>query len=155
MDSLTQLSTLENLSNVCVRMLSRVHGIFQARILECVVISSSRGSSQLRNWTCISCVSRMAGRLFIHWTTVESAWILTQLQSYLWSRFALVYLWAGLVTVVAFVIAKYVKGSKGPLLADWLDKLWYVHRMESSPALFLMGYFLCVDMKNPPNKPVS
>ena len=155
MNSLTQLSTFENLSNVCVRMLSRVHGIFQARILEWVVISSSRGSSQLRNWTCISCVSSIAGRFFIHWTSGESAWILTQLQSYLRSCFALVYLWARLVTVVAFVIAKYLKGSKGPFPADWLDKLWYIHRMESCPTLFLMGYFLCVDMKNPSNKPVS
>ena len=38
-----------------------VHGIFQARILEWVVISSSRGSSQPRDRThvsCISCISR-------------------------------------------------------------------------------------------------
>ena len=38
-----------------------VHGISQARILEWVVISSSRGSSQLRDRTCISCT---AGRFF-------------------------------------------------------------------------------------------
>ena len=31
-----------------------IHGVFQARILEWVVISYSRGSSQPRNWTCIS-----------------------------------------------------------------------------------------------------
>ena len=155
MSFLTQPSTLENLSHMCVHMLSRIHGIFQARILEWVVISSSRGSSQLRNWTWITCVSCIAGRFFIHWTSGEAAWILTQSQSYLRSCFALVYLWAGLVTAVAFVTAKYLKGSKGPFLADWLDKLWYTHRMESCPALFLMGYFLCVDMKNPPNKPVS
>ena len=34
---------------------SSVHGILQARILEWVAISSSRGSSQLRDWTRISC----------------------------------------------------------------------------------------------------
>ena len=34
-----------------------VHGIFQARILEWVATSSSRGSSQPRDCTCISCVS--------------------------------------------------------------------------------------------------
>ena len=38
-----------------------VHGILQARILEGVVISSSRGSSQSRDWTQIS---RIAGRFF-------------------------------------------------------------------------------------------
>ena len=40
---------------------SSVHGIFQARILEWVTISSSRGSSQPRDQTCISyasCVDR-------------------------------------------------------------------------------------------------
>ena len=34
---------------------SSVHGILQARILEWVAISFSRGSSQPRDWTCISC----------------------------------------------------------------------------------------------------
>ena len=40
---------------------SSVHGIFQARILEWVAISFSRGSLQPRDRTCISCI---AGRLF-------------------------------------------------------------------------------------------
>ena len=35
---------------------SPVHGIFPARILEWVAISSSRGSSQPRDWNCISCI---------------------------------------------------------------------------------------------------
>ena len=42
---------------------SSVHGIPQARILEWVAISSSRGSSQLRDWTHISyvsCIDRQA-----------------------------------------------------------------------------------------------
>ena len=34
-----------------------LHGISQERLLEWVAISSSRGSSQPRDWTCISCVS--------------------------------------------------------------------------------------------------
>ena len=32
-------------------------GISQARILEWITISSSKVSSQLRNWTCISCLA--------------------------------------------------------------------------------------------------
>ena len=40
---------------------SSVHGILQARILKWVAISSSRGSSWLRDWTCVSCI---AGRFF-------------------------------------------------------------------------------------------
>ena len=40
---------------------SSVYGIFQARILEWVAISLSRGSSQSRDWTQVSCT---AGRLY-------------------------------------------------------------------------------------------
>ena len=40
---------------------SSVHGISHARILEWVAISSTRRSSQPRDWTCISC---LAGRFF-------------------------------------------------------------------------------------------
>ena len=45
---------------------SSVHGIFQARILEWVAISFSRGSSQPRDQTQ---VSPTAGRLFTMWAT--------------------------------------------------------------------------------------
>ena len=44
---------------------SSVHGILQARILEWVAISFSRGSSRPRDWTQ---VSRLAGRCFTVWT---------------------------------------------------------------------------------------
>ena len=43
---------------------SSVHGIFQARILERVAISYSRGSSQPRDRTSLSCVSCIAGGYF-------------------------------------------------------------------------------------------
>ena len=36
---------------------SPVHGIFQARILEWVAISFSRGTSQPRDWTRVSCIA--------------------------------------------------------------------------------------------------
>ena len=45
-----------------------VRGISQARILEWVAISSSRGSSQPRDQTCISCI---AGGFFYYWATRE------------------------------------------------------------------------------------
>ena len=41
---------------------SSVHGVLQARILEWVAISFSRGSSLPRDWTQVSCI---AGRFFI------------------------------------------------------------------------------------------
>ena len=51
---------------------SSVRGIFQARILEWVAISSSRGSSQPKDQTHISCVSCLAGRFFTTSTTWEA-----------------------------------------------------------------------------------
>ena len=48
---------------------SSVHGILQARILEWVVISFSRGSSQPRDGTQVSCI---AGRFFTIWATREA-----------------------------------------------------------------------------------
>ena len=46
---------------------SFIHGIFQARILECVATSSSRGSSGPRNQTHISCVPCIGRQILYHW----------------------------------------------------------------------------------------
>ena len=48
---------------------SSIHGIPQERTLKRVAISFSRGSSQLRDWTCVSCIDR--GVLY-HWATRKS-----------------------------------------------------------------------------------
>ena len=48
---------------------SSVHGILQARILEWVAISFSKGSFQPRDQTLVSCI---AGRRFILWATREA-----------------------------------------------------------------------------------
>ena len=50
---------------------SSVHGIFQARILEWVAISFSRGSSQARDGACLSCISYIGRRILYHWATWE------------------------------------------------------------------------------------
>ena len=47
---------------------SSIHGIFQARVLEWVAISFSRGSSRPRDWTQ---VSGIVGRCFTIWATRE------------------------------------------------------------------------------------
>ena len=49
---------------------SSVHGILQARILEWIAISSSRGSSPPRDQTPVSCVFCIAGRFL----TTEPLW---------------------------------------------------------------------------------
>ena len=48
---------------------SSVHGTSQARVLEWVAISFSRGSSQPRDWTPVSCI---ADRHFTAWATREA-----------------------------------------------------------------------------------
>ena len=49
---------------------SSVHGIFQARILECHFLL--QGSSQPRDWTSLSCVSCFSRWILYHWATWEA-----------------------------------------------------------------------------------
>ena len=56
---------------------SSVHSILQARTLEWVAISFSRGSSQLRDWTQVSCI---AGKFF----TAKILELQLQHQSFQW-----------------------------------------------------------------------
>ena len=56
----------------CSLLSSSVHGIFQAKILDSVAISSSRGSSLPRDQSHISCVYRNADRLLAHWAIGEA-----------------------------------------------------------------------------------
>ena len=51
---------------------SSVHGILQARILECVAISFSRGSSWPRDQTSISFVSWIGRWIPYHWASGEA-----------------------------------------------------------------------------------
>ena len=54
---------------------SSFHGIFQARILEWVATPFFRGSSRLRNWIRVSCIS---GRFFTSWATSYWASLVAQ-----------------------------------------------------------------------------
>ena len=54
---------------LCDPMDYTIHGILQARILQWVVFPFSRGSSQPRDWTQMSCI---IGGFFISWATREA-----------------------------------------------------------------------------------
>ena len=56
---------------------SYIHGIFQERVLEWVAISFSRGSSQPRDRTRVSCI---VGRRFTIWATKEVIRVLSSVQ---------------------------------------------------------------------------
>ena len=54
-----------------------VHGISQARILEWIAISSSRGSSQPRDQTRVSSISRIVRQILYHCTSWEAPYCTT------------------------------------------------------------------------------
>ena len=75
---------------------SSVCGILQARILEWVAISTFRGSSWPKDWTCISSISCIGRWILYHWATWEapsrphySMWKLLALTSEYYDRFLL------------------------------------------------------------------
>ena len=65
---------------------SSAHDILQTRILVWVAISSSRGSSWPRHWTCISCVSCFGSQILYHWVSQEAPWPLQSLSFILQGR---------------------------------------------------------------------
>ena len=75
---------------------SSVHGIFQARILEWVAISFSRGSSWLRDWTHVFCISCIGRWILYHWATWE-AYVYLYLPIFIYHRFY----------ITSFLIEKY------------------------------------------------
>ena len=61
---------------------SSIHGILQARILEWVAISFSRGSSRPRDWTWVSCIG---GRCFYLWARPPYSSQTPGVYSYSWT----------------------------------------------------------------------
>ena len=125
---------------------SSVHGMFQARVLEWVVISFSRGSSWLRDWTQ---VSRIVGRHFTLWATRGRQWEYKQPQifgkqfdfmlkaEYLhtyYSRisFLIIYsreththmnqkIYTTMFTVASSTVANYYQQPSYPLTEKWIN----------------------------------
>ena len=69
---LSRFSHVRLFATPCSLLVSSVPVILQARILEWVAMSSSRRSSQPRDWTHVSCNSCSAGGFFTHWATWEA-----------------------------------------------------------------------------------
>ena len=102
--------------------LLHVHGILQARIPGWVAISSSRGSSRHRDWTCVSCVSCI-GRLFPGrlWPAGKDCLPLLLFRNHLWLRvnFLYLYLYAlkalrkrfVVITFLCFFVHRILKGG--------------------------------------------
>ena len=56
----------------CSPLGSSVHGTFQAKLLEWLAISFSRGSSWPRDWTHLSCISCLGWWILYNWTIWEA-----------------------------------------------------------------------------------
>ena len=71
----------------CSSPVSSVQGVFQARILERVAISCSRGSSQPKDWTHVSCISCIGRRMLLHWChlVLVSCFLKQLMQQHHWS----------------------------------------------------------------------
>ena len=102
--------------HMCGPLGSSVHGIFQARILEWIAISSFRGSSWPRGQTCISCVSCIAGRFFTHWAMREAGRIPCRN--------------TGTDALSIFIIACSEQPRAPMSIKNKTDILWYIYTMK-------------------------
>ena len=111
---------------------SSVHGILQARILEWVAISFSRGSSWSRNWTWVSCI---AGRLFTDWATRKTynCSAVTLFKSTIkWSRKIILalWVWGSLVHWTKASILNWCQGGRAN--SQWMSTAWVVYLTKMS-----------------------
>ena len=65
----SEVKVTQSCPTLCDPMNYTVHRILQVKILEWVAFPFSRGSSQPRDWTQVSCIS---GRFFTNWATSDS-----------------------------------------------------------------------------------
>ena len=75
------------------------HGIYQAKILEQFSISFSRGLSQPRDWTCISCTG---SQVLYHWATREAQCVYTCFCTYAHFHCLIQWLTSGSKRIVCF-----------------------------------------------------
>ena len=113
---------------------SSVYGISQARILACIAISFSRGSSPPRDQTCISCTGR---QILYHWATEEVpyAWYIMSTSTYIFS-FSLP---VPLFLIGASLINSCVTVSSSPCnlkIFVYCHKEWIIFMFVVIPAVF-------------------
>ena len=97
---------------------SPVHGILQARILEWIAISFSRGSSQPRGRICISCVSCIGRQILYHSATrgvlimlLEASLNYTNSEFWITEYIA----WAGWNGLILLLNSRVILGTSLPL----------------------------------------
>ena len=107
----------------CSLLGSSVQGIFQARILKRVAISYTRGSSQLRDQTCISCVSCF-GR-----------WILYRLCHHFW--FLRTQCFRGISSLESGNVLYLNFSAVGPVLSLYVNLLLFLNHTFQTQKLII------------------
>ena len=111
----------------------------QARILEWIAISFSRGSSQPRDWTWVSCI---AGRLLTGWATREVTkvsplrWLGIEPRSTVWKAAMLTTIPPMLLkyTQIFYIVNKWLIKAVKEL--NWKDGCMWAKSLQSCPTLF-------------------
>ena len=76
-----KVKVIQSCPTLCDPMDYTVHRILQARMLEWVAFPFSRGSSQCRDWTEVSCI---AGGFFINWAIREAHYLVYKWPCFRW-----------------------------------------------------------------------
>ena len=118
---------------------SSVHEILQARILEWVAMTSSRGSSQPMDQTQVSCSSCIAARFFTTEPLLKPPNYHVTQPSHYWACILITIIEKDTCTPVffaaLFTIAMTWKQPQCPSTDEWIKKLWYLYTMEYYSAI--------------------
>ena len=127
---------------------SSIRGIFQARVLEWVAISSSRGSSQPRDWTQVSCI---AGRRFTVWAKgvifSKMAWVIYS--EFLKNHKPLLTYWWGVRVLISVLFSV----SVDTVLASSVPKTWVKVALDG--VTWVLNVWLPQDWSRKPGKCVK
>ena len=118
---------------------SSVHGISQARLLDCFAISYSRGSSGTRHGTHVSCVSCIGRWILYHCTTWEALNGLICYQLYSGRALLPWALWKSKRSRNEHIVKLYlVLGVRKTNIYWYLNSYWWRRRWHPTP-IFLPG----------------
>ena len=115
---------------------SFTNGIPQARILEWVAISYSRGSSQTRDWTCISSVFYIGRGILYHWVAWEALNIVLAVGFFLNSFY-----WVEEITSYSYIVRYFyhISYHVSYIISYHIIEFWF--RQMSFHVFFLLFFF--------------